>query len=90
MFEEPSHVWATPLAVLSAEQASEFEDAERGLYDVWPEVGSRMMTRVARGDDLHGGWIIVQGGTYRYAILEHGRIVRSVISEYLATEVCWD
>ena len=28
----------------------------------WPEVGSRMMTLVIMGQDLRGGWVIVQDG----------------------------
>lgn len=33
----------------------------------WPEVGSRMTTRIATGLDMDGDWVVVQDGTYRYA-----------------------
>jgi hypothetical protein len=49
-----------------------------------------MMTRVVTGQDLVGDWVTVQEGTYRYAVAQVGRMrVRSVIHEYLATEVLW-
>jgi hypothetical protein len=67
----------------------EFESIDNGL--LWPEVGSRMMTRVITGQDLSNGWVIVQEGVYRYAVVQQGGIlVRSVLREYLATEVYWD
>lgn len=55
-----------------------------------PEVGSRMLTRVMTGQDLCGSWVIVQDETYRYTVAQQGCMrVRSVIAEYLATEVYW-
>ena len=45
------------------------------------------------GLDLSDGWVIVQHGVYRYAVLQQERpTVRSVsvIEDYLATEVLWD
>ena len=59
-------------------------------YDLWPDVGSRMMQRMAEGD-LERGWVVVQRGIYRYmAVQRPGEVlVRSVIREYLATEVSW-
>jgi hypothetical protein len=38
------------------------------LPDLWPEVGSRFMTRLLSGQDLEGSWIIVQPGVYRFNI----------------------
>ena len=41
-------------------------------------------------DDLDEGWVIVQDDVYRYAVAqEDGLLVRSVIRNYLATEVYW-
>lgn len=92
ILEEPMHVWARPIASLSHGERDEFEGfTERGALTAWPEVGSRMMTRVVTGQDLVGDWVIVQEGTYRYAVAQVGGMrVRSVIREYLATEVLWD
>jgi hypothetical protein len=57
---------------------------------IWPEVGSRMLTRVVTGQDLRNGWVMVQAGVYRYVVLQDdGLLVRSVLHEYLATEVHW-
>jgi hypothetical protein len=88
MLAEPDHVWAAPLETLTATQRTEFENVDMGQS--WPEVGSRMMTRVMTGQDLSGAWVIVQDGHYRYAVAPEGTIlVRSVLHGYLATEVCW-
>ena len=77
-----------PLTSLDNEQRSNFEDV--GM-NVWPEVGSRMMTRYATGQDMENGWVIVQKGIYRYAVFQAGTMmVRSVIRNYLATEVYWE
>ena len=57
---------------------------------LWPEVGSRIMTRILTGEDFNNGWIVVQEGVYRYAVSYADQIlVKIVISEYLAAEVCW-
>ena len=56
----------------------------------WPEVGSRMMTRLLTGQDFSDGWIVIQDGTYQYGVVQHdGILVRSVLFNYLATEVYW-
>ena len=90
MLTEPEHVWATPLAVMSEAERESFENADAGIFAGWPEVGSRMMTRVVTGQDLRGGWILVQDGVYRYRVDQCGTIrVRSILHEYLATEVYW-
>jgi hypothetical protein len=89
MLEPPTHVWFAPLPVLSSEDRSQFEHVPRG--SLWPEVGSRMMTRVLTGQDLLEGWVIAQDRVYRYAVVQEGGLmVRSVMEEYLATEVLWD
>jgi len=60
------------------------------MGDGWPEVGSRMLTRVVTGQDLAGSWVTVQDGIYRYAVAQHGVVlVKSVLFEYLAAEVFW-
>lgn len=88
MLAEPDHVWAIPLASLADRQRAEFENV---AASGWPEVGSRMMTRLASGADLDDGWVIIQDDVYRYAVLQEGTLlVRSVIRNYLATEVFWD
>lgn len=88
MRDEPASVVAVPLASQTSEVRSAFETVE---WTVWPEVGSRMMSRLASGEGLDGGWVIVQPGIYRYAVLQDGGIVvKSVIREYLATETRWD
>ncbi len=89
MLESPTHVWSAPLAAFTAGERAEFEHVDLGPG--WPEVGSRMMTRVMTGQDLFDGWIIVQDGVYRYAVAQTGAmIVRTVLFEYLATEVYWE
>jgi hypothetical protein len=91
---EPTYIWARPIEALNAEEAIEFEglvtEFDEIVLSAWPEVGSRMMTRVLTGQDLVGDWVIVQAGVYRYNVSQHGIMrVRSVIREYLATEVYW-
>ncbi|MBO1907016.1 hypothetical protein KHP60_21130 [Microvirga sp. 3-52] len=89
MLSEPDIVWSRPLETLTAEGRDAFEDP--GDSGFWPEVGSRMMTRIMTGHDLSGGWVIVQEGVYRYSVTQDPGIrVRMVLSEYLAAEVCWD
>jgi hypothetical protein len=92
MLDAPVHVWAIPLESMSSEQRSEFEGAgeDPGLA-VWPEVGSRMMSRLVTGADMLDGWVIVQPHIYRYSVDESGGLrVRMVLWEYLATEVLWE
>ena len=74
---------------MSPDDWQRFDTVDMG--DGWPEVRSRMLTRVATRQDLVNGWIVVQDGRYRYCVMPQGRIlVRSVIAEYLATEVLWE
>lgn len=67
----PDWHWSRPLHGL--EQRAEFQRVE--LSAAWPEVGSRMLTRVVTGDDLSNGWVIVQPGVYRYAVFQDGGLV---------------
>jgi hypothetical protein len=89
MLDPPSYVNVFPLSALSDGELAEFEEV--GWGGMWPEVGSRMMTRVITGEDLtDNGWVEVQPGVYRYAAVQHGIMtVRSVLYEYLGTEVRW-
>lgn len=91
MLEAPIHVWAHPFEGMSNSERANFEAVgDDGGLSTWPEVGSRMMTRVITGQDMIRDWIIVQNGHYRYSVQQHsGLCVRSVWSEYLATEVVW-
>lgn len=84
---EPLRVGVAPLQSLDEATRVAFEAVHIG--DGWPEVGSRMMTRLIGGADFSGGWIIVQPGVYRYAIHQYST-VRIVIREYLAFEAIWD
>jgi hypothetical protein len=89
MLSDPAIVWSRPLETLTDEERDTFEDTGEGSY--WPEVGSRMMTRVMTGHDMSDGWVIVQDALYRYSVTQlPGIRVRMVLSEYLAAEVCWD
>jgi hypothetical protein len=89
MLNEPDSVLILPVSLMSATERRDFEEVPSD--GVWPEVGSRMMTRVLTGQDLDGPWVVVQEGCYRFAITQAdgGLFVRSVISEYLATQVSW-
>jgi hypothetical protein len=90
MLQKPTSVRVVPLEYMKDEEREEFE---RG-YDpmgMWPEVGSRMMTRLLTGQDLtEHGWVLVQDGVYRYLAIQAGLMtVRSVLYDFLATEVYW-
>ena len=89
---DPEHVWAVPLESFNVLHREAFENIHEDVTIAgWPEVGSRMMTRVVSGQDLVDGWVIVQDGVYRYSLEQRGTIlVRSVLYNYLATEVWWN
>ena len=89
LMAEPDYVSFVPLMSMDVDGRATFEVVEGGL-DGWPEVGSRMTTRVANGVNLASGWIEVERGRYRYAVdWSCGITVRTVIWEYLATKTCW-
>jgi 3-hydroxyisobutyrate dehydrogenase-like beta-hydroxyacid dehydrogenase len=78
------------LGSMGSRMAAHLIQAEGSLAS-WPEVGSRMMTRVATGEDMVGQWVVVQEGVYAYSVQQNGGLrVRSVLFEYLATEVQWE
>jgi hypothetical protein len=77
---------------MTTEERQDFEGlSDQGSLAAWPEVGSRMLTRLLTGEDTEGEWVVVQEGIYRYSVQQDGGLrVRSVLSEYLATEVQWE
>lgn len=88
MMDEPTHISITPVSFLSEEQILNFETVNLG--HTYPEVGSRMMTRLMTGADMENGWIVVQDGVYRYSINWSSEIIiRTFIYEFLLTEVIW-
>ena len=91
MLDEPDQVWATPLVSLNKAQHSEFESIGTfGGTAAWAEVGSRTLARQMTGQDRKNGWVVVQPDVYRYAAFQAGTLtVRSVLRNYLATEVFW-
>lgn len=90
LLDDPVSVSAVPLISMNQNQRNDFEVAG-GSFAGWPEVGSRMMTRVMTSQDLDDGWVNVQDDIYRYVVFQQGILtVRSVIHNYLATEVVWE
>lgn len=92
IFNEPNYVSCFPLQDLSQEQRAKFEEGISG----WAEVGTRMFMRQCYSldpsqSDMLGSWVIVQEDVYRFLASDNGDglLVRSVIEEYLATEVYW-
>ena len=89
---DPAHFVAFPLQSLSEEEYQQFEAVQPRIA-LWPEIGTRMFQRLFAADqsDMSGPWVIVQEGVYRYAVMDQGDglLVRSIIREYLATEVYW-
>lgn len=87
--KEPTRVALRPLVGLTEAERASFEKADAGPG--WPEVGSRMLTRVVEGQDLVNGWVDVQKGVYRYAVTQCGSfVVKMVMAEYLGAEVIWN
>ena len=84
LLSPPTHVRFMPLLDLSGDQLTAFEAVPgNGLF---PEVGSRMLTRVLTGQDLDGPWVIVQDDVYRYADTQVGTmLVRSLRRKYIGT-----
>lgn len=91
IFAKPDYVWTKPLESMTGPERNDFEDMQfSGTIAAWPEVGSRMLQRVMTGQDLRNGWVIVQDKVYRYGLRPGKRtMIRCVLFEYLATEVCW-
>lgn len=86
----PDFVSITPLPLMDPSVRSRFESRDQAM-DIWPEVGSRMMVHLIDGQALIGEWFEVERQRYRYALdWSAGVTVRSVIWDYLATEVHWE
>ena len=93
LFADPYWVGVCPLSRLSPDQREWFEGEDDGSpLTGWPEVGSRLMQRVAIGDLRPGGWIEVQPHVYRYSVTHDSDAikVKMVLRDYLAAEVLWD
>lgn len=94
--EEPDVCWVRPIPTMTQEELDRFEERpDPGAVElgVWPEVGSRMMSRllIAENEVFDEGWLVVQEGRYRYKLNWHaGLDVRIVIREYLACQIIWD
>lgn len=92
--DDPESVRFTPFTAMNESEQEQFEigASSTGGLALWPEVGSRAMTRLLTGDDMvSGGWIVVQPGMYRYRVDWSGGFrVNMVIREYLAAEVVWE
>ena len=87
-FGEPTSLMIQPLETMSPEDRSSFLRIDYGMG--WPEIGSRMFTRLIAGQDMHDCWIVVQGGVYRFAVVEDsGFDVRIIMREYLAAQILW-
>jgi hypothetical protein len=86
--EEPDEIMVVPLEVIDEERLAEFLTVDMG--SAWPEVGSRLLQRLCEGADMVDGWIVVQPGIYVFAVIEGDCVaVRSIVREYLLTEVTW-
>lgn len=92
LMQAPSAIGFLPFEAMQSTQRDAFESrTPDGELAGWPEVGSRLLTRTTEGQDFADGWVIVQPRRYRYSVRQDGCItVRSVWSEYLATEALWD
>ena len=93
--DEPLEVTFAPLPALSEEEQAAFENLTSDKLELWPEIGSRAFLRACGKSpdrfEQSGGWVVVQPGRYRYAVVETiGVLVRMVLSEYLACAVSWE
>lgn len=87
--EDPVSVFIKPISLMEQHEINDFIGANE--MKVWPEVGSRWMQRVVEGDSFdEDGFLIVQQETYRFKVdTRHGLSIKSVIHNYLATDVTW-
>ena len=86
---KPDHVNAKALMVMTEVEHISFEIGQENVR-FWPEVGSRLMTRMVTGLGMRNGWIVVQDGVYRYRVEQgDGLLIKTVLHEYLGTEVYW-
>ncbi len=90
--EESAQIIVKPLLLMMEDERAIFENQDEAI-ELWPEVGSRAMQRVAvSGLDLFSqGWVVVQEGNYRFQINQsNGLRVKIVLREYLGCEIVWD
>lgn len=90
--EEPSEYWVAPLCTLTDERRAYFEGELDSSFSTWPEVGSRMLTRLVEGEPgvFERGWVLVQQNRYRYRLnWDDGVRVFIELRGYLACEVGW-
>ena len=81
----PESLTVIPLTTMTAEQLSKFESEKTTVYE---EIGSPAFLRQISGDaTMKSKWLEVQPKHYRYRVANG--MVRSIIGEYLATEVIW-
>ncbi|ATC65476.1 hypothetical protein CMV30_16835 [Nibricoccus aquaticus] len=101
--EPPDHFWCGPLATLPSDVRDAFNAFHE--QKMFGEVGSRGLQRLLvtemvlnSGDGkesrvrmLINDWVEVQEGNYRYLAIDDagGIVIRIVVREYLACEVCW-
>ena len=91
VWAKEKHVWAKPLVRMTQPERRVFFEVPSSDCPGWPEVGSRMMTRLVTGQDVRDAWIVVQEGVYRYRVEQTaGLFVKSILFEYLATETYWE
>lgn len=84
-YNEPSHLSYAFNDQLTESQRESFNSII--CSDIFPEVGSRAMQRIATQGD---SWVVVQPNAYRYYIhTDNSTIVRIVIREILYCEVIW-
>lgn len=92
-FGQPDSVAFVPLLMMSQAEIERFLTPPS--FSIWPEVGSRAMSRAMLHHEVEreiaSPWIVVQPGRYRYlaSTPQEGIIVRLVLHEYLACEVLW-
>ncbi|WP_424806592.1 hypothetical protein [Rhodococcus sp. 27YEA15] len=94
LFHTPDSVWFDALPTMSDTERQRFENGDPSDPTdarLLPEVGSRGVVRAAASVDLVDGWVEVQHGIYRCMVshFDSATVVRTVIREYLATEVIW-
>ena len=92
VLDAPSYITFDALESLDDNQKTRFENSQDELGVVlFSEVGSRSMVRQLTGADVVDGWVVVQAGVYRFAVVETASTIRvkTVIREYLVTDTCW-
>jgi hypothetical protein len=94
--EDPLQVSFAPLPTLNEAERAAFEDVPVQGIVGFPEIGTRAFLRTVLAVGQNQGpvayseaWVVVQADRYRYMVDPDGRMVRMVLSEYLACRVAW-